>query len=62
MFFLLYRMMLTVGEASDEVATLESHTINADTDKNFCDLCVNRLPEGSGEHTEGQGEPDGRDG
>jgi len=32
--------------ASDEVATLEAHTINKDTDSNFCDLCVNRLPEG----------------
>ena len=31
---------------TDEVATLEPHTISAATDSNFCDLCVNRLPEG----------------
>ena len=44
--------LLPRGRASDEVATLEPHTINADTDKNFCDLCVNRVPEGGESKTE----------
>jgi len=46
MFGLLFRTMLTWASASDEVATLEPHTISAATDASFCDLCVNRLPEG----------------
>mmetsp|Transcript_105207 Transcript_105207/g.169450 ORF Transcript_105207/g.169450 Transcript_105207/m.169450 type:complete len:85 (+) Transcript_105207:2-256(+) len=46
MFGLLYRSMLTWDSAADEVATLEPHTISAATDANFCDLCVNRVPEG----------------
>ena len=46
MFCILFRTMLTWASASDEVATLEPHTISAATDASFCDLCVNRLPEG----------------
>lgn len=46
MFGLLLRSMLTWGSAADEVATLEPHTISQATDASFCDLCVNRLPEG----------------
>ncbi|EKX41945.1 hypothetical protein GUITHDRAFT_112081 [Guillardia theta CCMP2712] len=42
-FDLLRRTMLTYGSAEDEVATLEPHQIKDETDKNFCDLCVNHM-------------------
>ena len=43
MFADLLRAMLTWGSEADEVATLEKHSINADTDKSFCELCVNQV-------------------
>ena len=39
-------LMLTWASASDEVATLEPHTIGTATDASFCGACVNRLLEG----------------
>ena len=46
MFGILFRTMLTWASASDEVATLEPHTIGTATDASFCGACVNRLLEG----------------